>query len=239
MKVIAHRGYSKKFPENTLLAFEEALKIGADAIELDVHFSRDHQLIVHHDYDLAHPSGGKGLLPQTDAVYIKALDAGSWFNSAFSEERIPFLGEVFEKLGKRTEYELELKGFTEEFVQAVLQLAQHYDVLRHIEFTSPHAYLLTTLKRLCPQAKVGMFVAPPPEWMDQNLWQEITTRHALLGGVDLVHIPIELLNEAFVEKLHEHGLGVHAADCDTAKEIAVAYACGADQFSTIALDIVK
>lgn len=239
MKIVAHRGYSKKFPENTLVAFEETVKTGADAIELDVHFSRDHKLIVHHDYDLAYPTGGNGLIPQAESTYIKSLDAGSWFDRKFSDERIPFLEEVLEKLGKRTEYELELKGFTPEFVQSVLQLARAHHLLDSIEFTSPHYYLLTYLKQRCPEAKVGMFVPSPPEWMDNELWQNITTQHALLGNIDVAHIPIKFLDETFVEKLHTSNLRVHAADCDTATEIAAARACGVDQLSTRSLDIVK
>lgn len=49
MKVMAHRGYSGKYPENTMLAFEEAAKTGADGIELDVQLTKDGQVVVIHD----------------------------------------------------------------------------------------------------------------------------------------------------------------------------------------------
>ena len=49
MKVMAHRGYSGAYPENTMLSFREAVKVGCDAIEMDVHETRDGRLVVIHD----------------------------------------------------------------------------------------------------------------------------------------------------------------------------------------------
>ena len=60
IKLVAHRGHSEKFPENTLAAFKAARDLGADAIELDVHLTQDGQLVIHHDYYLDNPNGGHG-----------------------------------------------------------------------------------------------------------------------------------------------------------------------------------
>ena len=49
MRVFAHRGYSGKYPENTMLAFREAEKAGTDGIELDVQLSKDGQIVIIHD----------------------------------------------------------------------------------------------------------------------------------------------------------------------------------------------
>ena len=59
---IAHRGFSGKYPENTMLAFQKALELGVDAIELDVHLSKDGEVMVFHDEDLMRMTGEKGLL---------------------------------------------------------------------------------------------------------------------------------------------------------------------------------
>jgi glycerophosphoryl diester phosphodiesterase len=61
-KVIAHRGASNAFPENTLAAFVAARELGADAIELDVHATRDGELVVIHDYDVSSTTSAKGLI---------------------------------------------------------------------------------------------------------------------------------------------------------------------------------
>ena len=83
---------------------------GADRIELDVHFSKDERLMVHHDYYLGSTDDGKGLIFDHDLDYLKSLDAGDWFSPKFSGERIPLLDEVFQKVGDKVEYEIQLKG---------------------------------------------------------------------------------------------------------------------------------
>ena len=60
MRVFAHRGYSGKYPENTMLAFREAEKTGADGIELDVQLSKDGELVIIHDETLDRTTTGKG-----------------------------------------------------------------------------------------------------------------------------------------------------------------------------------
>ena len=120
MKIVAHRGYSQKYPENTLLAFSEAIKLGADGIELDVHHSLDNKLMVHHDYGLGHREGVEGYISEQPSSYLKAVDVGSWFDPKFSNLRMPYLEEVFETLKDTTEYEIELKGFTRDFMKSVM-----------------------------------------------------------------------------------------------------------------------
>ena len=58
-KLFGHRGYSGKYPENTLLAFQKAIEAGADGIELDVQFSKDGKLVVIHDETLDRTTTGK------------------------------------------------------------------------------------------------------------------------------------------------------------------------------------
>ena len=58
-KVFAHRGWSGKYPENTMLAFEKAIELGVDGIELDVHMSADRQLVIIHDETVDRTCNGK------------------------------------------------------------------------------------------------------------------------------------------------------------------------------------
>ena len=57
MRILAHRGWSGKYPENTMLAFRKAHEIGADGIELDVHLSKDGEVMVIHDESLSRTAG--------------------------------------------------------------------------------------------------------------------------------------------------------------------------------------
>ncbi|GEM_PF-1682614 len=237
MKIVAHRGDIESCPENTLIAFMEAIKKGANAIEMDVHLSLDSKLIVHHDYDLKNPSKGKGFIHDTSSVYIKTLDAGVWFSQKFAKEKIPFLEEVFETLGKSTYYEIELKGYTKEFLDIVFSTVKKFNLFENIEFTSPHIYMLTYIKKLYPGSTTGMFVWPIPDWMDKDLGREIIKNNALFGDINVLHFPLSILTEKYIDSLHYYKFIVHAANCNTEIDIKKAYKLKVDQFSTNMLNL--
>src|SRR5512145_1308110 len=89
--VIAHRGASAERPENTIAAFDEALRLGADGIELDVQRARDGVPVVYHDRSLRKAGAGLRRVAALDAGELDRLDAGRWFGGAFRGERIPRL----------------------------------------------------------------------------------------------------------------------------------------------------
>lgn len=224
-KIIAHRGYSDKYPENTLTAFRAALELGSDAIELDVHLTADGQLVVHHDYYLGSPDNGEGLIFKKGLPYIKSLKIGA-------NDVIPRLEEVFELVGDKMQYELELKGFTETFLQKVIDLAKQCNVIQSIEFTSPNSYNLTKIRGLEPGIKTGIFATPFPEWMDAELGQTLLISNAKLGGIKVLHCPLDMLDEKLIKMAHTQDLLVHAADCNTEETLHEAFSLGVDQLST-------
>src|ERR1700736_1047920 len=73
---VAHRGASGLYPENTLLAFERAIMLGVDALELDVHLTRDGELAVIHDERLERTTNGSGYVRDHLAAQLRQLDAG-------------------------------------------------------------------------------------------------------------------------------------------------------------------
>jgi glycerophosphoryl diester phosphodiesterase len=106
---IGHRGASGDAPENTLAAFELAVRQAADGIELDVHLSADGVPVVIHDARLDRTTSGSGRVREHSVAALKRLDAGSWFNRRFPSlarpryvgQRIPLLSEVLEWARKR------------------------------------------------------------------------------------------------------------------------------------------
>jgi hypothetical protein len=96
--IIAHRGASAYAPENTLAAFKKAIDLGADGIELDVHLSKDGEVVVIHDRTIDRTSNGKGQVAEMSLKELKALDFGSWFSDEYQKESIPLLREVLELL---------------------------------------------------------------------------------------------------------------------------------------------
>ncbi len=102
--IIGHRGASAYAPENTLAAFELAIEQGADGIELDVQMSVDGRIMVIHDFDSARTTNGQGLVAELTAAELQSFDAGQG-------QRVPTLDELFETLGPRVLYNIELKYF--------------------------------------------------------------------------------------------------------------------------------
>lgn len=93
-KIFAHRGSSGTYPENTMSAFKEAERVGADGIELDVHYTKDDQLVVIHDNTVNRTTNGKGRVRDFTLRELLELDAGAHFSNQFTGEKIP----TFEKV---------------------------------------------------------------------------------------------------------------------------------------------
>ncbi len=110
MLVIAHRGSSGHAPENTLASFRKAVAQGAAFIETDLQLSRDARFVAIHDSTVDRTTGGRGAVHGLTLAELRQLDAGSWFGSEFTGERIPTLEEILDFAKKHdVVFYLELK----------------------------------------------------------------------------------------------------------------------------------
>ena len=108
--IIAHRGESHDAPENTLSAINLAWKRGAEAVEIDVHMSKDSQIVAIHDFDTKRLAGvNKDVRKQTLAE-LKALDVGSWKGAQWQGEQIPVLKEILETVPNGKKLVIEIKS---------------------------------------------------------------------------------------------------------------------------------
>lgn len=94
-EIIAHRGSKGTHPENTLEAIREAVRVGSDGIEIDVHLNLDKEMIVIHDETVDRTTDGTGRVQDLTLMELKKMDAGSWFAPEYINCRIPTLKEVF------------------------------------------------------------------------------------------------------------------------------------------------
>lgn len=148
--IIAHRGYSSVFPENTLAAFAGALDIGVDYM-LDVQLSRDGQVIVMHDDSLKRTAGVDGSPTEFTVEELAGLDAGSWFDASFAGEKIPTLEEALNLIrDTQCGVYLELKdlGEAEGFVEAVLEVTEKCGMKERCLFASFQYDYLARIKEL-------------------------------------------------------------------------------------------
>ena len=95
-KNFAHRGFSGKYPENTMLAFRKAVEAGVDGIELDVHLTRDGQLAVIHDETVNRTCGVPGRVRDMTMEELRSLDAAYLWRGQVERCPIPTLEEYFD-----------------------------------------------------------------------------------------------------------------------------------------------
>jgi len=109
--IIAHRGASGHAPENTLVAFERAVGLGAKFIETDLQLTRDAKFVAIHDTYLDRTTNGHGAVQERTLAELRQLDAGKWFDREFMDQRIPTLDEVLEFARERdVVFYLEIKS---------------------------------------------------------------------------------------------------------------------------------
>ena len=107
--IFAHRGASHFAPENTIAAFDKAVDMDADFLELDVQRNADGELIVIHDTTLDRTTNATGPVKSVTNEMLRTIDAGSWFDRSFSGERIPTLKAVIKRYAGKNGLLNELK----------------------------------------------------------------------------------------------------------------------------------
>ncbi|WP_083582020.1 glycerophosphodiester phosphodiesterase family protein [Halomonas aestuarii] len=123
VQIIAHRGSSLKAPENTLAALDQAMRDGADGIEIDVRLTADDRVVLYHDESLRRLAGDDRRVGELPRASLDAFDVGSWFGDPFIGERIPGLEEALATVRGRAWLLIELKpdpGRELDLVEAVL-----------------------------------------------------------------------------------------------------------------------
>jgi len=152
--VVGHRGWLAKYPENTLVSLRAALELGVDALEFDLHLSRDGQLVVIHDAKLDRTTNGQGPVQEKTLAELKRLDAGGWFAPQFAGERLPTLEEVLDLVPDGVLLYAEVKDCRPEVVDrlAPFAAARSEEMVVHsfgIEF-------LGWFRAAAPAAKTGL-----------------------------------------------------------------------------------
>ena len=133
----AHRGYREKYPENTMVSFREALKLDIDSIEMDVHMTKDYEIVVCHDMNLSRTTDKSGNICHMTLAEVREADAGIKFGEEFKGEKVPTLTEFLALMATRPDLRilLELKDYPEEIgdfayasAEKTLSLCREYGI---------------------------------------------------------------------------------------------------------------
>lgn len=160
--IIAHRGASAYYPENTMIAFEKAVEMKAEMIELDVALSKDGIPIVFHDAQLNQHTNGDGYLSAFTLDELKELDAGSWFDPKYSNQQIPTLKEVLQFAQDTIALNIEIKSEAVSdsidggIEKKVVELVSEFDMQNHVLFSSFDYRTLLHFKELAPKIPVAL-----------------------------------------------------------------------------------
>ena len=148
IKVIAHRGGANLAPENTRAAFIEAMKFDVDMIEIDVEQTLDSIIVVIHDRTVDRTTNGKGYVDSLTYNYISSLDAGSWYNSKYSNEKIMTLDEVLELLNGRVTLLIEIKEGSERYPGIEKRTAEAIQRFNAYSWTIVQSFNEKAIKRI-------------------------------------------------------------------------------------------
>ncbi|MFD0695039.1 glycerophosphodiester phosphodiesterase [Paenibacillus sp. GCM10027628] len=161
--IIAHRGASGYAPENTMAAFQLAMKLGSDGIELDLQQTKDGHIVICHDEELTRTTNGIGLIKDCTLDELRQLDAGSWYGPSFSEERMPTL-EEFMALVSDTKLviNLEIKNipfYYEGIEKKIVSAIEKFDMFDRVIVSSFDHYALWKTASIHPDVKLGVLFA--------------------------------------------------------------------------------
>ncbi|MDP4085581.1 MAG: glycerophosphodiester phosphodiesterase [Bacillota bacterium] len=164
-QIFAHRGYSAAFPENTMSAFIEAQKAGADGIELDVQLTKDGEVVVIHDEKVDRTTSGSGFVKEFTYKEIRTLNANK---KGGKNEPIPSIIEVFEWMKSNDLIcNIELKNgvfLYEGMEEKCIQLIHQYGLSNRIIFSSfnhysiVHCYQLDPVIETAPLYSEGLYM---------------------------------------------------------------------------------
>ncbi|MGG1517435.1 glycerophosphodiester phosphodiesterase [Paenibacillus oryzisoli] len=158
--VIGHRGAAGEAPENTLASFALAAAQGAEGIELDIHISKDGEIVVCHDHTLDRTTNGSGLICEHNWQDIRQLDAGAWFADNYRGERVPLLREVFKMLPPNFLINVEVKhAYEGRLEQELLAYLRASGRMEDVVISSFDHQCIRRLKLAEPEVKVGLLYA--------------------------------------------------------------------------------
>lgn len=161
--IIAHRGSSKKAPENTMASFRQAHADGADAIELDISYTRDGKFAVIHDGSVNRTTNGWGRVSNKTMAELKSLDAGSWFSDEFRGETIPELPEVLDWAKGRSNVVIEAKRGAskhEGTATDLISLVESHEMKDDVTVMSFERKFVEEVEETAPEINTALLFSP-------------------------------------------------------------------------------
>jgi len=226
-RIFAHRGYSRSYPENTMLAFGEALKTGCHGIELDVQLSKDGRLVVFHDETVDRTTNGTGKVRDLSLEELRRLDASAGFAGLYGVNAIPTLEEYFDLVadsGMVTNIELKNGIYPYPGMeQGLMRLIVERKLSGRVILSSFNHQSLTACRRLCPGCETAFI---------ESSWLIGAGAYCAANGADYLNPRHVFLTDDNFEELARHGVRAQAWTVDDEAEMRRLTALGVDSIIT-------
>lgn len=234
-KIIAHRGSSSLAPENTISSAKLAMEENADALELDIHLTKDKRIVVIHDPNIKRTSGIDKNVKDLTLQELKQFDFGKWKNIKWKNERIPTIEELFNVVPKSKTVFVEIKSGTEclsEIKQLIMdgKISESQMVLMNFNFDA-----VLKAKSMFPNVEVlwlyefEMLSTPKAK---QILLDSII-KTAVENKIDGLNIEnVKQLDASFIKKTHDNGLKCYCWTVDNCKRAKYLMDSGIDGIAT-------
>jgi glycerophosphoryl diester phosphodiesterase len=245
---VAHRGGSALAPENTLAAFRNALTLPVDAIELDVHMSRDGHAIVFHDNTVERRTNGQGNILDLDFDYLRSLDAAAHFSGGWPEpQQIPALREVLDIAKGRLQVYIEIKtskrngvyGRYPGIVETVINELHATDMIDQVLVMSFDWSILPHVKSLEPALQTSALVSRDT-WDDRagGALEKLIAQAQTLG-CSWLNMDWKLCTETMPAVIHEQGLQIGLWTVNDQHEMRRFARAGVDSITTDRPDLFQ
>lgn len=227
VQVIAHRGASAIIPENTMSAFKKAIEMGADAIETDVHMTKDNHLILIHDEQLSRTTNGVGWVKDYTLKEIKKLDAGFWFSPQFANETIPTIDEFFTLIyNTKLWVNIEIKmGFIlyPGIEQRLVNKIKEYHLEDRVIISSFNHYSIKMISTISPELKTAVLYSI-------GLYEPWSYAQSI--GAMYLHPHKDVVYKELVDAAHQYGMKVYPYTVDDEQEMKYLIEMGVDGIMT-------
>ncbi|PNV73950.1 glycerophosphodiester phosphodiesterase family protein [Leptospira inadai] len=232
--VIAHRGFSGEYPENTMLAFRKAVEVGADWIELDVTLTADREVVVIHDDTLDRTTNMRGPVREASFERIRKADAGGWKDIRFVGEPVPKIWDVWNfVLGTELGLNIEIKTSAYEpspkespIEDSLIRFALDKKALDKTLFSSFCWDSLVRIRELSTDAKLGILIGE-----ETPHWEEALDLAFRLNAFSL-NLSSRMAQKEIVSKIQEQGFSVFVYTLNTEEELRKGLDAGADGIFT-------
>ncbi len=220
--VFAHRGASSLAPENTLAALTKAVEVGADGSEIDVHLTKDGEVVLLHDSGLKRTAGDPGAVWDYTLQELAGFEVGAWFGEKFEGEPIPTLTQAIRTVKGGFLLNIEIKVSREEpdLVQKVVDIIHREKIRKKCLITSFDRKTVETVKEIDPRIKTGfIFSQDYPEDVFEGNW-------------DVLSCNLRVVNTEFVAKAREKKKEIHVWTVDNQEEMRRLIGLGVDAIIT-------